>query len=106
MLGEHTGFEPRHHLVGLIAVDAAVEHDDVVAGEALLELNGKPARIARRGGAGAGACGRRRPDSDDRKRLAARETLRRVLERMIESREFGRRGASDRRHREQCGCLR
>lgn len=106
MLGEHTGFEPRHHLVGLIAVDAAVEHDDVVAGEALLELNGKPARIARRGGAGAGACGRRRPDSDDRKRLAARETLRRVLERMIELREFGRRGASDRRHREQCGCLR
>ena len=65
--------EPRHHVLGLFAVDAAIEHGDVSCREAFLELDSEPARIAcvRRTRAGSGR--RRRADRDDGQRLAARQ---------------------------------
>src|SRR5580704_13901932 len=43
MLGDDAAGEPRHHVFGLVAVDAAVEHGDVLQRETLLEVDGEPA---------------------------------------------------------------
>ena len=63
MRRDDAGCEPRHHLRGLFAVDAAIEHGDVERREALFQLDAEPARIAcrRRTRAGAGRSKRSRP---------------------------------------------
>ena len=49
--------EPSNHLWRLFAVDAAIEHGDVIGREALLEFDREPTRIACRRRACAGAGG-------------------------------------------------
>jgi hypothetical protein len=45
MRRQHIGCKPRHHIIGLFAVDAAVEHRDVAAGKSRPQLDGEPAGI-------------------------------------------------------------
>ena len=81
----------------LLAVDAAIEHRDLVSpGTCCLELDGKAARIARRRRACAGAVRRGRADGDDGQRLAAGEAPRGARQRMDETRELRGGGAGGR----------
>ena len=87
MRGDDGGVEAGQHLVGLLAVDAAIEHRDVAPREALRKLGRKAARIAcRRRVAPAPGC-RGRADRNDRQWLAARQAPRGVPERMVEVRK-------------------
>ena len=71
MRRKDVALKPRHHLRGLFAVDAAIEHRDVERRETLFQFDRKAARIACRGRTSTCPGGRRRTDRDNRQRLAA-----------------------------------
>ena len=81
----------REHLLNLFAIDAAIEHGDVIAREALGQLDGEPAWITCGGRACTGDAGRRGTDRDNGQRLIGPETPRGMPQRLIEADKFGRR---------------
>ena len=71
LLGNHPGLETGEHVDRLLAVDAAVEHGELLTGEMLAELDLKSARVGRSRRARTGAIGRRGADGHDLDRLTA-----------------------------------
>ena len=110
LLGDDVALEAGALVMVGVAVDAAVDHDEAMAGEAIRQLDPQPAGIRALWRACPLAEGRRGADSHDLDRSLRRQPLCGPPQRILELGEFGRDRTWQRQHRPddgargRCGC--